>query len=416
MKKNRIRKQLLLDPGIVEILERESEEQSESISTIANRLIAPADRNPSQFLDATADWLWEMDSHFRYTHLSTAYDRTVAMWTGIKAEEVIGKTREELLVLLNENHLTVQSTYLDVGTTFLHRRKAFSNFECEYQLCDGSGAILAVRYLSVSGSPIFNGGQFMGFRGTGRDISSSKLQNSLLLAFSDAEKISDWTWRTDSEGRFSEISQEFEAATGASAREIIGLTRSQWVRCSNSDYFDLDLIERQVESREIFVDARYVSMHPNGLLKEFSISGFPEFDPDGRFIGYKGIGTDVTDMNAGVAELQTDIAWTWRTDATHKLIFISDSYEAISGHPPFEIGITRWDIHRRDPDIFSGTSSYSYRYEGMDNYLASILAMEPFECLYLVMEGQRYRISGKPWWNAQGVFEGYFGITELIQQ
>ena len=57
--------------------------QSEQVSRseVVNRAIDRYDAG--RYLDATADWWWEMDSSFRYTAFSATYDQQVTKWSGV---------------------------------------------------------------------------------------------------------------------------------------------------------------------------------------------------------------------------------------------------------------------------------------------------------------------------------------------
>ena len=45
-----------------------------------------------------------------------------------------------------------------------------------------------------------------------------------------------------------------------------------------------------------FRDFEFARMMPDGGTRFFSVSGEPRFDADGVFVGYRGIGRDVTEI------------------------------------------------------------------------------------------------------------------------
>ena len=119
-------------------------------------------RSEQRFRDlaqSASDWFWETDTKLRYTYLSGNFFAV----TGMKPEDIIGKTRRELVVVnsLKENSSLWASHLLDLD---LHR--PFRNFQ--YRMTDNNGHELFIR---VNGTPFFdeNGG-FLGYRGTGANV------------------------------------------------------------------------------------------------------------------------------------------------------------------------------------------------------------------------------------------------------
>ena len=75
---------------------------------------------------------------------------------------------------------------------------------------------------------------------------------------------------------------------GKSRRDIvsIGVTEEQWRQ------HDADLAARRP-----FRDFTFQRRTPSGELRDFSISGKPVFDAEGRFKGYRGIAHDISERN-----------------------------------------------------------------------------------------------------------------------
>jgi len=120
------------------------------------------------FTEASADWVWEMDADLRFTFMSGNVERIV----GIPAEWHHGKTREELLGD-DYDHET-----WDRHLETLRNRQPFRNFE--YQRV-GEG--IEPRWLRVSGLPRFDeDGTFLGYRGTGTDVTEQKMAEAKLRA------------------------------------------------------------------------------------------------------------------------------------------------------------------------------------------------------------------------------------------
>ncbi len=108
------------------------------------------------FADAASDWYWEMGPDLRFTRL---FGHTLA------GEHLIGKRREELLDLYEP------PAGLSAHLKDLAERRPFRDFRYHSVLPNGIS-----RYCTTSGKPIFaDDGTFLGYRGTGRDITAEVL-------------------------------------------------------------------------------------------------------------------------------------------------------------------------------------------------------------------------------------------------
>jgi diguanylate cyclase (GGDEF)-like protein/PAS domain S-box-containing protein len=119
------------------------------------------------FAETGADWFWEQDAELRFTYLSGHYPD----FERLASDRIIGKTREEVARGNDFNSEKWQQL-----AARLEAREPFSNFEYSFPRPDGSN--LVVR---VSGKPRFDEqGEFIGYRGTGIDITESHLLSQQL--------------------------------------------------------------------------------------------------------------------------------------------------------------------------------------------------------------------------------------------
>jgi PAS domain S-box-containing protein len=108
-----------------------------------------------------------------------------------------------------------------------------------------------------------------------------------------AEIASDWFWETGPTHEFTYISERI-AAFGVD--RVTRLGRRRWEGSYNADADSEKWRAHRavLERREAFRDFVYRNRRDDGSLGYVCISGTPNFDVDGRFLGYRGVGSDVT--------------------------------------------------------------------------------------------------------------------------
>lgn len=112
-----------------------------------------------------------------------------------------------------------------------------------------------------------------------------------------AELASDWFWETDSDHRFTWISDS--SSTHTTTLRAMFLGRCRWEVAVQGDS-EADLLfweehRRQLDRHEPFRGFRYCSL-TNGVELWIEINGKPVFDTNGRFMGYRGSGRDITEQ------------------------------------------------------------------------------------------------------------------------
>ncbi|KIL97133.1 Signal transduction histidine kinase HoxJ (hydrogenase regulation) [Paramagnetospirillum magnetotacticum MS-1] len=109
-----------------------------------------------------------------------------------------------------------------------------------------------------------------------------------------AESASDWFWETDTDYRLTFVSDRIGAILGVKPSAILGYT---YFDVGLSDY-DTDLARTHAEDLAAHRPFRDLLFHigPADAKDEkiVRISGMPFYDENGLFIGYRGIGADVT--------------------------------------------------------------------------------------------------------------------------
>ena len=148
---------LLVAEGIVLLRQRGQLTAESRRRSHAVRALAESQDRFQEFADAAADWLWEIDSDYRFT-MDTGHTPR----GGLVGSELIGLRRWEM------PGADPKDPVWDRYRELLDARATFRNFEFSYSGQDGG------RYhASISGHPLYApGGAFIGYRGTARDITA----------------------------------------------------------------------------------------------------------------------------------------------------------------------------------------------------------------------------------------------------
>jgi PAS domain S-box-containing protein len=226
-------------------------------------------------VELSADWFWEQDAELRFSRF----------WggEGSSKDVFLGMHRWEMPIDLTpaqwEQHKAV-----------LAARETFRNFEYPVRLGGG------MQWFSVSGKPLYNeAGGFIGYRGTGREITQSKmLEEALqrqLKRFGDLVELSaDWFWEQDVDFRFTFFSSGLERSS-VSIRQYLGLQR--WELPIELTPEEWAAHKTLLVAHQPFRNMEYRIRRADGGYNWFENSGVPIFE-NGQFTGYRGIGRDIT--------------------------------------------------------------------------------------------------------------------------
>ncbi|MGZ3237138.1 MAG: response regulator, partial [Burkholderiaceae bacterium] len=105
------------------------------------------------------------------------------------------------------------------------------------------------------------------------------------------ELSSDWYWEQDALGHFTQVS--------GPAFEMLGIEQGDLMNAGNTALNGWNPEERaqldaNIASRRPFLDFVFSRSKTGGAKQYYQVSGEPMFDTESRFIGYRGIGMDVT--------------------------------------------------------------------------------------------------------------------------
>ena len=108
-----------------------------------------------------------------------------------------------------------------------------------------------------------------------------------------AEVASDWYWEMDADYRITSVSDQFFALTLAARESVLQRSFADFV----TDYSDTSENEVRlvlINMRRPFRGMRLRFPKRDGSIVYLSLSAKPYFDAAGKFLGYRGIGTDIT--------------------------------------------------------------------------------------------------------------------------
>ncbi len=228
----------------------------------------------------SSDWYWEQDAELRFVATAGSSDAR----GGITPEAHIGAQRWELpdteIVGQSwEEHKAVLAARLPFHDLLLRRTPQDA----------------AVRYVSVSGRPLFDAqGAFAGYCGVAKDVttrvvSEQALKDSEARFRSLSQLSADVFWEQDADYRFTSFSEQHPTR---SLLAHLGKRRSElgYVNLTGADWAEH---YAQLDARRTFHDLELCSIE-NGHNVWITVSGEPFFAADGSFRGYRGVGRNIT--------------------------------------------------------------------------------------------------------------------------
>ena len=107
------------------------------------------------------------------------------------------------------------------------------------------------------------------------------------------ELSSDWYWEQDENGNFTRIFGPVLEMLGLRLDEALGHARDD--QGGSWDEAERETLEDNLANKRPFLDFVYSRTSPDGSRQYLMVSGEPMYDSSGRFVGYRGIGKDMTE-------------------------------------------------------------------------------------------------------------------------
>ncbi len=164
------------------------------------------------FAESASDWLWEMGQDLRFTYLSEQFFERYP----IAPDQIIGQSREDVTQDTTDE---LFQRHLDD----LRNHRPFRNFQYHTNLPDGREVLF-----SMSGRPIFDQtGAFLGYRGTGTDVTRQKIAEEASRANEErlrtiVENVADGIVTIDQMGTIQSFNRSASSIFSYAAEEVIG--------------------------------------------------------------------------------------------------------------------------------------------------------------------------------------------------
>jgi PAS domain S-box-containing protein len=121
---------------------------------------------------------------------------------------------------------------------------------------------------------------------------TAELRESEARYRSLTELCSDWYWEQDENGAFTKVSGPVLEMLGIRVPALAGDTGATQVTGWNEA--EREALQATIAARQPFLDFVFSRANADGSQQKFQVSGEPMFNQSCRFIGYRGIGVELT--------------------------------------------------------------------------------------------------------------------------
>ena len=123
---------------------------------------------------------------------------------------------------------------------------------------------------------------------------TAELRESEARYRSLTELASDWYWEQDESGSFTRVSGPVLEMLGIRVDGLQGTSPMDAVHDSGWNEGERATLRAAIEARQPFLDFTFSRVNADGSLQQYRVSGEPMFTSACRFIGYRGIGVEVS--------------------------------------------------------------------------------------------------------------------------
>jgi PAS domain S-box-containing protein len=122
---------------------------------------------------------------------------------------------------------------------------------------------------------------------------TAELRESEARYKSLTELASDWYWEQDENGQFTKVSGPVLEMLGIQVEPLV--SDASRAAVAGWDEAEREALRDSIAARQPFLDFLFHRRNADGTLQQFRVSGEPMFNQNSRFLGYRGIGVEVTE-------------------------------------------------------------------------------------------------------------------------
>jgi hypothetical protein len=234
----------------------------------------------------SADWHWETDAELRFSWVSSDLASLVKL--GVQPSDLVGH-RVDAVALFEPPE--------EGWPALIERMRRHQPLRDVMVEVRRPGRVTL--WVALNGRAYRDeDGRFAGYEGVGRDITEQRLAY-LRLAESErrhammADLSVDWYWQTDAEHRIEQFGPMAHELLGVRAAEALGQTR--WaLHPDGVSEAEWTAHRADLDARRPFRNFEYAIRQGGRGRRWIAIGGQPRFDSRGEFIGYHGVGRDIT--------------------------------------------------------------------------------------------------------------------------
>ncbi|KIL99326.1 Phytochrome two-component sensor histidine kinase Cyanobacterial phytochrome B [Paramagnetospirillum magnetotacticum MS-1] len=243
-----------------------------------------------EYSEAAADWFWESDADQRFTFFSSSFETVM----NITSDDLLGKRSWDIV----SERMEIDSDQWQAHIADLTAQRPFRDFK--YWLEDGAGR---ARWIKVNGLPRFDeDGVFIGYRGTGSDITAAVENAHRMHMLNRAVEQSPVSIViTDLNADIQYVNSAFLRVTGYSMDEVIGhnprflksdltppaVFEAMWAALTVGDKWEGELVNRR-KTGELYWEMASIQ---------------PISNIEGNVTNYLAIKSDITEQKSAAAKL-----------------------------------------------------------------------------------------------------------------
>ena len=125
---------------------------------------------------------------------------------------------------------------------------------------------------------------------------TAELRESEARYRSLTELASDWYWEQDENGNFTKVNGPVMEMLGLREDPLNANTKPPQTAGWNDD--ERKVLQERIAAREPFLDFPFSRTNADGSVQQFRVSGEPMFNRSSRFVGYRGIGVELSSKQA----------------------------------------------------------------------------------------------------------------------